>query len=31
MWPLPSTRIERVTKLPVYRYITITEGPRKKI
>jgi hypothetical protein len=28
-WPLPSGKTERFTKLPIDRYITITEGEDK--
>jgi hypothetical protein len=25
-WPAPSTRVERLTELPIDRYVTIVEG-----
>jgi hypothetical protein len=25
-WPLPSTRVERFTDLPIDRYVTVVEG-----
>ena len=25
-WPAPSTRVERLTDLPIDRYVTIVEG-----
>jgi len=30
-WPLPSTRVERFTGLPLDQYVTVTEGQGKKI
>ena len=26
IWPPPSTRVERITDLPIDRYVTIVEG-----